>query len=123
MHPNQRLYHGNNTRPNRLIHIHVRVRRKIFHLKEYSYNQALTLRIKRVCSTFDEYKKHSNDLVKRFVEKWYNENIIRNQIERVDNLEGSALLNKPNAIGKNVVPFSITYSPTLPNIKEVINKH
>ena len=30
--------------------------------------------IKRVCSTFDEYKKHSNDLVKRFVEKGYKEN-------------------------------------------------
>ena len=32
--------------------------------KNIPYSQAL--RIKRVCSTFDEYKKHSNDLVKRF---------------------------------------------------------
>ena len=40
------------------------------------------LRIKRVCSTFDEYKKHSNDFVKRIVEKAYKENIIRNQIEK-----------------------------------------
>ena len=39
-------------------------------------------------------KKHSNNLVKRFVEKGYKENIIRNQIEKVDNLERSTLLNK-----------------------------
>ena len=42
--------------------------------KSILYSQAL--RIKRVCSTFDEYKKDSNDLVKRFVEKRYKGNII-----------------------------------------------
>ena len=89
--------------------------------KRIPYSQAL--RIKRVCSTFDEYKKHSNDLVKRFVEKGYKENIIRNQIDKVDNLERSTLLNKTNAVRKNVIPFSVTYSPTLPNTREIINKH
>ena len=33
--------------------------------KSISYSQAL--RIKRVCSAFDKYKKHSNDLVKEIV--------------------------------------------------------
>ena len=92
-----------------------------FTKKEYSCSQAL--KIKCVCSTFDEYKKHSNDLVKRFVEKGYKENIIRNQTEKVDNFERSTLLNKPNAVRKNVIPFSVTYSPHLPNIREIINKH
>ena len=36
--------------------------------------------------------------------------------------ERSALLNKTNAIRKNVFPFLVTYSPTLPNIREIINK-
>ena len=54
----------------------------------------------------NEYKKHSNDLVKRFVEKEYKENIIRNQIEKVDNLERTTLLNKTNVVWKNVIPFS-----------------
>ena len=49
--------------------------------KSIPYSQAL--KINRVCSTFDEYKKHSNDFVKRFVEKEYKENIIQNQIEKV----------------------------------------
>ena len=61
------------------------------------YSQAL--RAKRVCSNFDEHKKHSNDLVKRFVEKGYKENI-RNQIEKVDSLERSTLLTKLMQYGK-----------------------
>ena len=57
------------------------------------------------------------------MEKGYKENIIRNQIDKVDNLERSTLLNKTNAVRKNVIPFSVTYSPTLPNTREIINKH
>ena len=87
--------------------------------KSIPYSQ--TLRIKRICSSFDEYKKHSNDLVKRFVEKGYKENIIRNQIRKVDNLERSTMLNKTNAVRKNVITLSVTYSPTLPNIREIIS--
>ena len=52
----------------------------------------------------------------------YKKNIIQNQIERVDNLERSAQLNKTNAVRKNVISFSVAYSPTLPNIREIINK-
>ena len=42
--------------------------------KSIPYSEAL--RIKRVFSTFDEYKNHSNDLVKQFVGKRHEENII-----------------------------------------------
>ena len=83
--------------------------------KSIPYSQAL--RIKRLCSTFDEYKKHSNDMVQRFMEKGYKENIIRNQIEKVDNLERSTLLNKTNAVREHAIRFSVTYSPALPNIR------
>ena len=68
-------------------------------------------------------KACSNDLVKQFVENWYKENIFQNQIEKIDNIERSTLLNKTDAERKNVIPFSLTYSPTLPNIREIINKH
>ena len=55
------------------------------HLKKgIPYSQAL--RIKRICSTFEEYRKHSQDLIKRFFEKGYNESTVRKQIERVDHL-------------------------------------
>ena len=57
------------------------------------------------------------------MEKEYKENNIRNQIEKVDNLDRSILLNKTNTIWKNVIPFLVTYCPTLRNIREIINKH
>ena len=35
-------------------------------------------------------------------------------------MERSTLSNKTNAVRKNVIPFSVTYSPSLPNIREII---
>ena len=67
----------------------------------------------KLLSTFDKYKKHSNDLVNWFVAKGYKENLIWNQIEKVDSLERSTLLNKTDAVQKNVIPFSLTYIPAL----------
>ena len=89
--------------------------------KSIFYSQAL--RIKRICSTFEEYRKHSQDLIKKIVEKGYNESTARKQIERDDHLDTSLLLKhcKPKRTGK--IPFSLTYNPVLPNIKEIINEH
>ena len=81
--------------------------------KSIPYSQAW--RIKRVCSIFDECKKDSNDFVKRFVENGYKDNNL-NQIKKVDNLAKPALLNKTNAVWKNVILFSVTCNPTLLNI-------
>ena len=89
--------------------------------KSIPYSQAL--RIKRICSTFEEYRKHSQDLIKRFVEKGYNESTVRKQIERVDHLDRSLLLKNCKPKYKDSIPFSVTYNSVLPNIKEVINKH
>ena len=89
--------------------------------KSIPYSQAL--RIKRICSTFEEYRKHSQDLIKRFVEKGYNESTVRKQIERVDHLDRSLLLKHCKPKLKDSIPFSVTYNSVLPNIKEIINKH
>ena len=89
--------------------------------KSIPYSQAL--RIKRICSTFEEYRKHSQDLIKRFVEKGYNESTVRKQIERVDHLDRSLLLKNCKPKRKDSIPFSVTYNSVLPNIKEIINKH
>ena len=53
--------------------------------KSIPYSQAL--RIRRICSTFEEYRKHSQDLTQSFGEKSYNESTVRKQIEGVDHLE------------------------------------
>ena len=62
-------------------------------------------------------------MVRPFVEKGFKENMIPNQIERVDSLARSTLLNKTDAVPRNAIPFSVTYSATLPNIRKIINKH
>ena len=62
-------------------------------------------------------------MVTRFEEKGDKENIIRNQIEKDDSLKRSPILNKNDAVRKNLIIFLVTYSSTLPNIREIIKKH
>ena len=99
-----------------------------FHSKSahpFSYKKGLlhgqVLRIKLIFSSFEEYRKHSQDLIKRFVQKGYNESTVRKQIERVDHLDSSLLLKLFKPKCKDTIPFSIIYNPVLPNIKEMIN--
>ena len=89
--------------------------------KSIPYSQAL--RIKRICSIFEEYRKHFQDLIKRFVEKGFNESTVRKQIERVDHLDRSLLLKNCRPKRKDSIRFSVTYNSLLRNIKEIINKH
>ena len=42
-------------------------------------------------------------------------------MEKLDNLETSALLNNTNVLQKHGIPFLVTYSPTIPNIREIVN--
>ena len=102
-------------------YLHAKSARPFSLKKSIPYSQAL--RIKCICSTFEEYRKHSQDLIKRFVEKGYNELTVRRQIERVDHLDRSLLLKHCKPKRKDAIPFSLTYNPVLPNIKEIINKH
>ena len=55
------------------------------YMKKKKINKAL--RIKSVSSTFNKNKKHSNDLIKQFVEKKVTRNHNRDQIEKVDDLK------------------------------------
>ena len=52
------------------------------HLKKsIPYSQALT--IKRIFSTFEEYRKYSQELIKRFAEKGYNESTVRKHLREL----------------------------------------
>ena len=89
--------------------------------KSIPYSQAL--RIKRICSTFEEYRKHSQDLINRFVEKGYNESTVTKQIESAGHLNRSLLFKDYKSKRKDSIPFSVTYNSVLPNIKQIINNH
>ena len=53
----------------------------------------------------------------------YNESTVRKEIERVDHVGRSLLLKHCKPIRKDPIPFSVTYNPVLPIIKEIINKN
>ena len=89
--------------------------------KRIPYSQVL--RIKRMCLTFVEFRKHCQDLIKRFVDKGYNESTVRKQVDKVDHLDRSLRLKHSKPKRKGTIPFSLTYSPVLPNMKEMISKH
>ena len=91
-----------------------------FLLKE-SIPYILALRIKSICSTFQEHRKHSQGLIKRFVGKDYSESTVRKQIDRVDHLDRSLLLKNCKPKHKDSIPFSVAYNSMLPNIKEIID--
>ena len=48
---------------------------------------------------------------------------VRKPVERFDHLDRSLLLKYPKPKRKDTIPFSLTYNPVLPNMKEIINKH
>ena len=105
----------------RLNYLHAKSVHPVSLKQNIPYSQAL--RVNRICSTFDKCKKHSNNLVKQLVEEASKENITRNKIEKVDNLDTPTLLNKTYVVLKIVIRFSVTYNLTLPIIREIINKH
>ena len=102
-------------------YLHAKLAHPFLLKKSMPYSQAR--RIKRTCSIFEEYRKHSQDLIKRFVEKGYDESAVRKQIESVDHLNRSLLFKNCKPKRKDSIPFSVTYNSVLPNIKEIINKH
>ena len=88
--------------------------------KRFPYSQ--TLKIKSIYSTFQVCRKHSKDLIKKFVEMGNNESTVRKQIQRVDHLDRSWLLKHCKHKRKDSITFPVTYNPVLQNIKEIIIK-
>ena len=59
--------------------------------KSIPYCQAL--RIRRICSTFQDYHSHSRKLIEQFVNKGCKINVVIQQIQKVDQLDRKHLLN------------------------------
>ena len=88
------------------------------HLKKsILYSQAL--RLTRIPATFEEYREHSQDLMKILLKKSQNGSIVKKQIER----DSLLLLKRCKPKYKDSIPFWVTYNPVLPNIIDIINKH
>ena len=84
------------------------------------YSQAL--RIKRICSSNNDFNGHLKNLTKWFLERGYPENSVKKQIEKAKNTN----LDKKEAKNKEkcgAVPFVITYNKRFDNLNSKLRKH
>ena len=89
--------------------------------KSIPYSQAL--RIRRIFSTFQEYHSHSRKLIEQFVKKGYKKDVVTQQIQKIDQIDRKQLLHQQKRHDKQCIPLSVTYSRSLPNLKDIITKH
>ena len=81
------------------------------------------MKIKTICSTLTKYKKHCAILKQNFIERGYKENILKDEIDTVDNIDQKYLLSKKEKNIKDRIPCLITYNRKLPMMCKIINKH
>ena len=86
----------------------------------FAYSQAL--RLKRICTTKEDFREQSKPLTKRLVERRYNKNEIQQQILNTFTIERAHLLNQKNQAILNSIPLIFTYKRTLPDIRRTANK-
>ena len=77
------------------------------------------LRIKTICSTLTEYK-NTAILKQNFIERGYKENILKDQIDKIDNIDRKDLLRKKEKSIKNRIPCIITCNRKLPMMRKII---
>ena len=95
---------------------------KVFRIVYYiPYSQAL--RIRQICSAFQEYGSHSRKLIEQFVNKGYKKDVVTQQIQKVDQLSRKQRLHQQKHHDKQCIPLSITYSRALPKLKYILIKH
>ena len=76
--------------------------------KSIAYSQVL--RIKRICSTQNEFEKHSSNLLQQLKKKGYHHDTLKEQIEKARVQERTLLLNKNQEEVKQTIPISIVYN-------------
>ena len=84
----------------------------------------LGLRLKRICTREEDYKKHRAELKSQLHKRGYSGKKIERQLQRVDMLKREDLLQKKtNKKAGERVPLVVTFSKQLPNIANILRKH
>ena len=81
------------------------------------------LRIKTICSTLPEHKRHCAILKQNVIEKGYEENILNDETGKVDNIDRKDLLSKKEKNIKDRTSCLINFNRKLPMMRKIINKH
>ena len=86
------------------------------------YIQAI--RIKRICTTSQDFEYHSKELKQRFLEQRYNSELLDKHIKTVQKLDSNELIkgNKKGTPMSTHIPLAITYNRFLPNTSKIIRE-
>ena len=76
-----------------------------------------------MCYTLTEYKKHCAILKEKIIERGHGENILKDQIDKVDNIDQKDILSKKEKGNKDKIPCLITYNRKLPMMRKIISNH
>ena len=90
-------------------------------LSSIPYSQAL--RLKTICSTTTEFDKNCAIIKQKFLDWQYKEEVLDEQIKKVNRTERKELFTCKEENSKNRIPLSITYNRTLPNIFKIVKEN
>ena len=82
-----------------------------------------TLRLKTICSTSTELDKNCAIIKQKFLDRQYKNEVLDEQIKKVDRIERKELFTCKEKNNKNRIPLSITYNRTLLNISKIVNRN
>ena len=82
------------------------------------YSQAL--RIKRICSSQQEFLNHTAKIINQFQKRGHDRSLIEQQINKANLQERKQLLNEKKKETAKNIPLSFKYNITLPKIKEIV---
>ena len=85
------------------------------------FSQALRLR--RICSTNNEFQDSCDKLRNKLIERGYKQQEINEGTERTKTFDGKKLLEEKAKKQSNRIPLVLTYNRTLPNVKRAISNN
>ena len=85
----------------------------------------LGMRMRRICSNDEDYRKHKADLKDRLIGREYPEPLVESELKKVDRMNREQLRKGEPKRGNNTVdgrgaPMVVTYSRCLPDIKKIL---
>ena len=88
-----------------------------------AYSQAL--RIKRICTTFQDFQHYCTELKQNFIKQGYDSKLLTEQFSKAKHKDRSELLKEKETTEQTPsrIPLVLTYSRFLPNISKIIKKH
>ena len=97
--------------------------KKIFHTGKHFEFDEYAQHSKKTISRKEEKKSHSRKLIQQFVNKGCKKDVVTQQIQKVDQIDGKQLLHQQKRHDKQCIRLSATYSHSLPNLTDIITKH